>query len=152
MLPLLIVSLALLLLSSLCFDAVAFTVTPSSPSVVRTRIASRCSRQTTLLKYSVFDEDDEDDDDEDDDDFIDTDSLGDWRTFRRNLALDSSLESTETSKPEATKTKSVSKENEELLKSQNKKLAEEYLTGVWAHETSTVSEVFCFWHSFEGDI
>jgi len=35
--------------------------------------------------------------------------------------------------------KSVSKSNEQLLISQNKQLASEYLMGVWAHETANVS-------------
>jgi hypothetical protein len=34
--------------------------------------------------------------------------------------------------------RSVSKDNEEVLLSQNRQLAEEYRKGVWAHETSTV--------------
>lgn len=114
--------------------------------------------------------DDEDGDDDDDDtDYIDTDSLGDWRNFRRSLTLGMEVEENQDdgnntknsvsstkvsvkddddvdalpSKRPPTKSglsvKSVSKDNEEVLKSQNKDLAEEYLNGVWAHETSTVS-------------
>jgi hypothetical protein len=94
------------------------------------------------LKQSMFDDDeDDDDDDEEEDDFIDTESLGDWRTVRRNLALEQEDgdESPKTKTP-----KSVSKENEEILLEQNEDLAEEYITGVWAHEVATVSAVVAF--------
>ena len=97
------------------------------------------------LKYSLYDQDDDDDDDddEDDDDFIDTESLGDWRTFRRNLAFEEEEEKGQqkTKEKDSTKKKpkSVSKENEQILLSQNEELAKEYITGVWAHEISTVS-------------
>lgn len=93
--------------------------------------------------FGLPEKDDFDADDDDDDVSIDPDSLGDWRAFRRNLAQsgigvsESSSESAEggskEKKPEA-KPKSVSKRNEELLMSQNKALANEYRTGVWAHE------------------
>ena len=94
----------------------------------------------------------------DDNDFydenIDVNSLGDWRTFRRNLAetglpsksssstltteldLESLTEEKEESQSYPTpRPKSVSKKNEEILKDQNNQLAYEYLTGVWAHTT-----------------
>jgi hypothetical protein len=58
---------------------------------------------------------------------IDVDSLGDWRVFRRNLAGLTTQES-----PGCT-------ENERVLRKQNEALANEYHSGVWAHETSTVS-------------
>jgi hypothetical protein len=61
------------------------------------------------------------------DDEIDVDSLGDWRAFRRNLAGLTTQES-----PGCT-------ENEQVLRKQNEALANEYHSGVWAHETSTVS-------------
>ena len=104
----------------------------------------------SCLKYSLYDEDDDDDDDdEDDDDFIDTESLGDWRTFRRNLAFEEDdeqqqqqqqqLEKTEEKVVTEKRPKSVSKENEQILLSQNEELAREYITGVWAHEIATVS-------------
>ena len=97
-------------------------------------------------------------DDENGDDDIDPDALGDWRAFRMNLANTGLSSSTTTSidgidlveTPQevssiATPTpksrpSSVSKQNEQLLNSQNAALAEEYLTGVWAHE-SAIPEV-----------
>lgn len=98
---------------------------------------------------------------EDEDDYIDDADLGDWRSFRKTL-VDSGL-SSETSDEgyigeqtpssdsgssdiDASKgstvdrPKSVSKKNEELLKSQSEELAKEYRDGVWAHEASFVSE------------
>jgi hypothetical protein len=62
-------------------------------------------------------------------DEIDVDSLGDWRVFRRNLA---GLTTQESGSPGCT-------ENEQVLRKQNEALANEYHSGVWAHETSTVS-------------
>jgi hypothetical protein len=135
----------------LCFTLVlqveAFSLLPSQKRVVALlpRVASSCRRRTTRLHYSVFDDDeenDEDDDDEeeDDDEYIDSEALGDWRTFRRNLATSAvSDNNDESSTSKKSRKKSVSKGNEELLLSQNEKLAKEYMTGVWAHETSTVS-------------
>jgi hypothetical protein len=124
--------------------------------------------------YDYHDEED-DEDDEDDDEYIDTDSLGDWRNFRRSLALgiedeEDSVDDVDNSSISAAtqvsikddgdgerkfkrsnkstrkslSVKSVSKDNEEVLKSQNKDLADEYLNGVWAHETSTVRVLVCF--------
>jgi hypothetical protein len=98
------------------------------------------------LKQSLFEDDEEDDDEEEEDDFIDTESLGDWRTVRRNLAL-GQQEGAESPKTKPKKPKSVSKENEEILLQQNEHLAQEYITGVWAHEVATVSAVvalLCF--------
>lgn len=63
--------------------------------------------------------------DDDEDDYIDTDSLGDWRNFRKSLTMT------------AEKPRPVSKENEELLATQNQQLFQEYKSGAWAHETST---------------
>ncbi len=126
----------------------------------------------TLMSESDGNEIDLDGDEDDDD--IDPNALGDWRTFRMNLAnsgLSSSSESTSSiqevdginlieekgngiglaakegsvesldstslsSKP--VRPKSVSKKNEQLLRGQNQALAEEYLNGVWAHESSIV--------------
>jgi hypothetical protein len=119
------------------------------------------SKSALFLQDSSFDftpsfddEDDEDDDDEDEDDDddeirIDPDSLGDWRTFRRNLAATPDTEGGETAGIElgATTTETgattVRQEqpNEKVLKAQSEELALEY-TGVWAHETSTVRTVF----------
>ena len=47
----------------------------------------------------------------------------------------------------ASRPKSVSKENELLLKGQNEALAEEYLKEVWAHESAVVSIMRLFLHS-----
>jgi hypothetical protein len=103
---------------------------------------------------------------DDDDDYIDEESLGDWRSFRMNLAnsaaaststtstsiidgidlsedsstskitttTDDDTTSSTTAAPE--RPKSVSKQNELLLSAQNSALAEEYINGVWAHESS----------------
>mmetsp|Transcript_10571 Transcript_10571/g.22811 ORF Transcript_10571/g.22811 Transcript_10571/m.22811 type:complete len:499 (+) Transcript_10571:1-1497(+) len=122
-------------------------------------------------QFAIFmsDGNEDEDDDDDDDDDIDPNALGDWRTFRMNLAnsgLSSSSESISSiqevdginlveeddnvrSKAESLESwdsssasskrvrpKSVSKKNEQLLKGQNEALAEEYLNGVWAHESS----------------
>jgi hypothetical protein len=90
--------------------------------------------------YNDFDDEsidagNDDDDEEDDDDFIDTDQLGDWRTFRMNLAETGSPTD---KKPKDAPRKSVSRENEEVLRSQSKFLADEYEKGMWAHDTATV--------------
>lgn len=86
-----------------------------------------------------------DDDDDDDDLSIDPNSLGDWRAFRSNLANSgiSTPADVPKKKEQAQKRKSVSKENEKLLKRQNTKLAEEYMTGVWAHTTAEVGYNMC---------
>ena len=87
-------------------------------------------------------EDHEDDDEEEEDvDRIDPDLLGDWRTFRKNLAMSETMGSTsptQESTTSITTVKSVSKENEELLLRQNEQLGNEYVSGVWAHPVSTV--------------
>ncbi|KAL7437312.1 hypothetical protein ACHAXM_005703 [Skeletonema potamos] len=113
-------------------------------------------------------------DNDDDDEYIDEDSLGDWRSFRMNLANSGAASSATTSSSSSidgidlseetsfSKTvtsesssssiattantadtssfskrpKSVSKQNEQLLSAQNAALAEEYINGVWAHESS----------------
>jgi len=91
------------------------------------------------------------DDDDDDDEYIDDSSLGDWRAFRANLATSgiSTGESSEGSSsssdgaietsapPKQSRPKSVSRKNEQLLKSQNEALYREYESGVWAHEAPT---------------
>jgi hypothetical protein len=91
----------------------------------------------------------------DDDDEIDLDALGDWRAFRMKL-IDSAASSTVSSDgvtsidgidltspsvpmKEKKRPKSVSKRNEEVLMAQNEILGEEYLKGVWAHESALVS-------------
>ncbi|EJK45752.1 hypothetical protein THAOC_35617 [Thalassiosira oceanica] len=86
---------------------------------------------------------------QEDDDEIDPSSLGDWRQFRMNLSQGASSTSSEAAidgidlgGAKETKVKerprSVSAKNEELLKKQNSKLAEEYMNGVWAHESALV--------------
>jgi hypothetical protein len=101
----------------------------------------------------------DDDDDDDDDEYIDENSLGNWRSFRATLVGSSSIISsspedgllldkddqsevdTTTSKVSSketinsTRSNSVSKENEDLLRSQSDILAEEY-KGIWCHELS----------------
>lgn len=74
------------------------------------------------------------------DDEIDADSLGDWRDFRRGLSETGIITSESTdsnTNSKKSKKKSVSKQNEELLKSQNEELSQEYETSVWAHETGS---------------
>ncbi|KAL3940110.1 MAG: hypothetical protein SGARI_001121, partial [Bacillariaceae sp.] len=121
---------------------------------------SRHSRQgLSKLFSSSFDYEGDDDEDDDDDEYIEIDSLGDWRNFRRSLTLGVAEDEQETSsssdgsvtrvslkdngddsnsnknsnaskpKTKTAKIKSVSKDNEEVLLSQNENLAEEYMTG-----------------------
>ena len=59
---------------------------------------------------------------------IDPDSLGDWRDFRRSLTATSSN----------SEEKKISRDNLELLKSQNTDLADEFASSVWAHQVATV--------------
>jgi hypothetical protein len=85
-----------------------------------------------------------DDNDDDEEEMIDINSLGDWRAFRMNLAAaagSSSDNSKERPKHthkggDISRKNIVSKLNEELLKSQNPSLAEEYVSNAWAHKTS----------------
>ena len=80
------------------------------------------------------------DDDDDDDEYIDTDSLGDWRNFRRSLSTTIETDDGNNLINNADYRDEYSKKkNEEALKKQDKELAEEYATGAWAHVTSTVS-------------
>lgn len=86
-------------------------------------------------------------DDDDDEDEVDTESLGDWRQFRMNLAQtglpgenddsgdDDGSKTTASTKPQK-RPKSVSRMNEAVLLGQNEELAKEYLGGVWAHDTA----------------
>jgi hypothetical protein len=124
--------------------------TSGSPlSPLRSRIAARSASVTKLLSSENFynDFDDEsidagnsnDNDDDDDDDYIDSERLGDWRTFRMNLAVTGSPTDKKSS---GTPRKSVSKENEEVLRSQSKLLADEYANGMWAHDTAKVRSLF----------
>ena len=83
---------------------------------------------------------DDDDDDDDDDEYIDTDSLGDWRNFRRSLStIIETDDGNNLIDNKDYRDESCKKTNEEALTKQDKKLAEEYVTGAWAHVTSTVS-------------
>jgi hypothetical protein len=110
------------------------------PRSLGTSLARRTTRQSSCLYNALSEEDDEDD--EDDDEYIDDVSLGDWRSFRRSLAMtasDTEVESSSADAAAASTAVSVSKENVELLATQNEELHEEYKSGVWAHETSTVS-------------
>jgi len=100
--------------------------------------------------------DDEEDEEEDEEESIDPDSLGDWRAFRMNLANadptatsassidgldledagDASAAAAFPTSTTKSRPKSVSKENEELLATQNSAMADEYLNGAWAHEAA----------------
>jgi hypothetical protein len=141
---------------------VSFSTTSDNATCRRRekRFYTRIPNSRRLLKlFSTFDDNEEDDDDE----YIEIDSLGDWRNFRRSLTLgaedeedsiddsstrvslkdsnDGSVGKTSSQSKTRKKAtiKSVSEDNEEVLRSQNEELAKEYMTGVWAHETSTVS-------------
>lgn len=80
-------------------------------------------------------------------DEIDPDSLGDWRVFRRNLAAAEARKAAEIAQDDEptllasssfTPSKSVSKLNEHILRTQSESLYDEYVHGVWAHTTATV--------------
>jgi hypothetical protein len=96
----------------------------------------RRRRHRFFLYGKSFEDDDEDDDD--DEDYIDTDSLGDWRNFRRSLAMGTNDD--EGSSDSITSNEREVTDNEKVLEKQNKELAEEYAAGVWAHQTPTVSD------------
>lgn len=138
----------LVLLSAVClWNADGFV--PSSLSANRSpssafgleRKQKRVS--PSFLYEDSFQDNDEEEDDDDDDEYIDTDSLGDWRNFRRSLAMGDADDNNESSK-DSTASSMVSNErevteNEQVLKEQNKELAEEYASGIWAHQVATVS-------------
>ena len=115
-----------------------------------TAVESCLHRQLHVLYGSSFaDDGDDDDDDDDDDEYIDTESLGDWRNFRRSLAItdnDDDNEDVLTMKDDddlSTTTAALDREvteNEKVLEKQNKGLAEEYAS-VWAHVTATVRTI-----------
>jgi hypothetical protein len=147
------VSTTTVVLLALLVSTEGFSLTPPTSSIsCRTSSSSAVARQRqSPLYYSIADDEDDDDeddeDDDDDDEVMDADSLGDWRTFRRNLASQTLSTTGAASQLEefggvVPKTKSVSKANEELLQKQNEKLAKEYMSGVWAHETSTVRTMY----------
>lgn len=104
-------------------------------------------KQRRRQKHTLYDSSSEHDDD-DDDEYIDTDSLGDWRNFRRSLAMATNdnddgssskkaIDDSSTSAATASTEREVT-ENEIVLENQNKELAEEYASGIWAHQTPTV--------------
>ena len=115
----------------------------SSFRLLGSSISSGPDSITKLLSsenfYNDFDDESinagDGEEEEDEDEYIDTDQLGDWRTFRMNLAETGSPTD---KKPKDSPRKSVSKENEEVLRSQSKFLAEEYEKGMGAHDTATV--------------
>ena len=154
---------------------------PNAYVLIRSSSASAASTAATGKFMSLSSPDENEDNeandgyDTDDDESIDPNSLGDWRTFRMNLANSDTLLSSETSSTAAStsidgieietskpttiasttetsssslsslpisrrRPKSVSEENEQLLTTQNSDLAEEYVNGVWAHE-SAIPEV-----------
>ena len=114
---------------------------PKSSFLIPNTKREKVHRFQTSLLASMDDREDEDDDEP-------VADLGDWRNFRKGL-LESGLN---TGSPEegiegdgsglnavtddASHVKSVSKMNEQLLASQNAKLAEEYLSGVWCHKVA----------------
>jgi hypothetical protein len=114
-------------------------------------------RQQSFLYGSSLDDDDDfdedDDDDDDDDEYIDTELLGDWRNFRRSLAIGTDDDGGDGSSGEKAIGDSITAamasnerevtENEKVLEEQNKELAEEYASGIWAHQISTVSAMRC---------
>ncbi|KAL3756258.1 hypothetical protein ACHAWU_007209 [Discostella pseudostelligera] len=140
------------------------------PNAFCATITSSSASCKKLCMSSSSDAEEDDADGYDDDESIDPNSLGDWRTFRMNLAnsdtllssastgTEVSIDGIEIETPEATtiasttlsspssslpksrRPKSVSEANEQLLTTQNSALAKEYLTGVWAHE-SAIPEV-----------
>jgi hypothetical protein len=118
-------------LSILLESTAAFTSPHGSRLTTAFVTATRLRAESDNL-YNDFDNDDI----EDEDDYIDSTELGDWRKFRMNLAETGTASDKKTSS-EAPR-KSVSKENEEVLRSQSKTLAEEYESGIWAHEAPKV--------------
>lgn len=123
-------------------DGVRFAADGGRPRRVR-------ARPSSVLRAST------NDDDEDDDEI----ELGDWRAFRSNLAetgirtpddaarddaADDDGDETTTAaaasslEPPRRRPRSVSRANEELLRTQSSNLAEEYASGAWAHEIGEV--------------
>jgi len=109
------------------------------------RISNQRRRKLCLSRSKSYDNN-EDGEEDDDGDYIDTDSLGDWRNFRRSLAMGSSIDdgddddgtsfsNSSTTVMTASSEREVT-ENEKILEKQNKGLAEEYASA-WAHQTST---------------
>jgi len=102
------------------------------------RDSNLASSQLKLKNGEIFYNDFEgfNDDQEDNDyNYCGTESLGDWRKFRMNLARAESLSPKEDVRSSSRK-KYVSTENEAILIGQSEILAEEYISGIWAHEVS----------------
>jgi hypothetical protein len=114
---------SLLLLAAGCHTIHAFA--PRAPwnpiSTLSKIVIFSSSNEPPTNFYNDFEGFDNNDDDEG---YIDTNQLGDWRAFRKSLGGE-------------TQVKSVSKENEDVLRTQSKALADEYMNEVWAHATAT---------------
>jgi hypothetical protein len=125
-------------LCSLLHEIEAFSSRSAIPASLLAQSSSllgsnNCLQRPSTAIYATDDDnddDDDDDDDGDDDDEMDSSDLGDWRKFRASL-IDG--EEDFSSSPQAAKKKSVAVQNEALLEQQNKELAAEYRSGVWAH-------------------
>jgi hypothetical protein len=139
----------LVALLSLFLDSRRTTVDGFTPSLHTQQQGSVHQQIRTRLQqtfYNDFGSDDQGDEDEDEDDTIDPDQLGDWRLFRKNLAAaaasiqdeNTTATTTTTSVESSQMPKTVSKLNEQVLRSQSPTLYEEYVGGVWAHTTSVV--------------
>ena len=126
----------------------AFTTSPSlSPSYRHWNPCCYQQKAAVPLHASSSDEDYDDDDDDDDDDDEEEDSssassLEDWRKFRASLIAseqkgddddDDKIENNNNTNAKESLPSNNRNENEELLKRQNKALANEYKSGVWAH-------------------
>lgn len=124
------------------------TINRSTRSSAVCTESSHTSRNIAL--QMALDASEEDDDDDDDDEYLELEE--DWRSFRSTLVnsgLSSETEgyideegsgkSAETADKQKglERPKSVSKANEELLKSQNPNLAKEYVDGVWSYPIPT---------------
>lgn len=122
----------LLLLVAIAFSSVEAFQPSAAPgnSASRSLAFVSMGQRPLFMQNPAFD-----DDEEEEDGRIDPDLLGDWRDFRRNLAANPERQETTQQKEVR---RSVSTENEHVLKSQSQDLAFEYTSGVWAHVTATV--------------
>ena len=126
----------------------------ASDSLIAIASVPRHSFALSGAFYNDFNQgQDDDDSDDEDDDEIDPDSLGDWRLFRKNLAS-AAMSSSSTSSSEqlganvmnpttstTQRPRSVSKPNEEILKTQSEALYDEYVREAWAHTIARVRSV-----------
>ena len=103
----------------------AFTPFPWVSKTKNFGVSSRLFNEppTFYNDFEDFTIDDNNDDGNNEDEYIDTEKLGDWRAFRKSLSGDKA-------------TVSVSKENEDILRTQSEALADEYTSEVWAHATA----------------